>query len=265
MGKAVENRLSLERTDIMQWYERVKEIQVAVLGLCLMLGLVAGTAILGSSLVEFKRSADDIIAITGAASEILPSDRAEWRATFGRNAKTLAEAYAAVQNDVTIMRKYLTSHDIPEQAITIQPLSTEIVYVRTSQGDNTNEVDGYTLRQTIIVESENVDLIEKLVAQSNELIRQGIVLESSYPQYFYTRLDDIKIKMLRKATENAKARARAMAEATGNGIGLMKSAKMGVFQITDKNSTEVSDGGMYDTSAKIKKVTAVVNVAFAVR
>jgi hypothetical protein len=39
---------------------------------------------------------------------------------------------------------------------------------------------------------------------------------------------------------------------------------MGVFQVTPRNSTEVADYGMNDTSSLDKDVTAVVRVTFAV-
>ena len=52
---------------------------------------------------------------------------------------------------------------------------------------------------------------------------------------------------------------------TGNSIGSVKSAKMGVLQITAADSTDVSDYGTYDTSTIEKDMTAVVNVSFAVR
>jgi hypothetical protein len=70
--------------------------------------------------------------------------------------------------------------------------------------------------------------------------------------------------MLAKATENAKLRASNMVKATGNRIGFMRSAKMGVFQLTPVNSTEVSDWGMNDTTSLDKKVTAVVNASFSI-
>ena len=59
-------------------------------------------------------------------------------------------------------------------------------------------------------------------------------------------------------------RAGNMAKSTGNKIGFMRSARMGVFQITPVNSTEVSDWGENDTSSLYKKVTAVVTVSFAI-
>ena len=67
-----------------------------------------------------------------------------------------------------------------------------------------------------------------------------------------------------KATENAKLRAENMVKATGNKIGFMRSAKMGVFQITPVNSTEIADWGVNDTSSLDKKVTSVVNASFSI-
>ena len=70
--------------------------------------------------------------------------------------------------------------------------------------------------------------------------------------------------MLAKATGNAKVRAESMVKVSGNKIGFMRSAKMGVFQITPVTSTDVSDYGYNDTSSLDKKVMAVVSAAFAI-
>jgi hypothetical protein len=96
------------------------------------------------------------------------------------------------------------------------------------------------------------------------LIEQDVAFLSQQPSYHYTRIDELKIEMLAKATENAKQRAASMVQATGNRIGLMRSARMGVFQITPVLSTDISDWGINDTSTLEKKVMAVVSVKFAI-
>jgi uncharacterized protein len=45
----------------------------------------------------------------------------------------------------------------------------------------------------------------------------------------------------------------------------VRNARMGVFQITPRNSTEVSDYGINDTSSLDKDITAVVRLTFALR
>lgn len=69
--------------------------------------------------------------------------------------------------------------------------------------------------------------------------------------------------MIAEATEDAKDRAEAIAKTTGNRIGTVRSAKTGVFQITSRHSTAVSDYGIYDTSSLEKDITAVVSVQFS--
>jgi hypothetical protein len=70
--------------------------------------------------------------------------------------------------------------------------------------------------------------------------------------------------MLGEAAKDAKTRAEQIAASTGNSIGTVRSARMGVMQITAADSTDVSDSGISDTSAIDKDMTAVVNISFAV-
>jgi hypothetical protein len=118
--------------------------------------------------------------------------------------------------------------------------------------------------QEVEIESKDVERVRDISLESTELIEQGVQFESLEPEYLYTKLDELKVEMLAKATENAKLRAENMARSAGNRIGFMRSAKMGVFQITPANSTDVSDSGVNDTSSLDKKVTAVVSVTFAI-
>ena len=71
--------------------------------------------------------------------------------------------------------------------------------------------------------------------------------------------------MLAVATADAKKRAERIAEAAGGKIGVLRYAKMGVFQITPVNSYDVSWYGENDTSSLDKKVRAVVTATFAIK
>ena len=56
-----------------------------------------------------------------------------------------------------------------------------------------------------------------------------------------------------------------MLKSTNNHVGKIESVKMGVFQITPVDSTDVSDMGINDTSTIEKKITAVANVVFQIK
>jgi len=108
---------------------------------------------------------------------------------------------------------------------------------------------GYTLSQTIVIESMEVEKTEKLSREITELLNKGIQFYSNAPRYYYTKLADLKIEMISKATEDARIRAEKIAFNSGGILGDLISAKMGIFQITGQNSNEdYSWGGTFNTS-----------------
>jgi hypothetical protein len=139
-----------------------------------------------------------------------------------------------------------------------------MLYRKNEKGHDTNEIEAYLLSQGIEVKSHDVSRIDAVSRQSTELINQDIQFISEPPKYFYTKLAELKVEMLAKATENARERAVSMAKSTGNRIGVIRSARMGVFQITPATSTDISWYGENDTSSLEKKVMAVVAATFSI-
>ena len=96
------------------------------------------------------------------------------------------------------------------------------------------------------------------------MIETGIELNSSPPLYYYSKLSDIKIDLLGKASKDAKLRAESIASNAGASLGGLKKATMGVFQITGKNSNEdYSYGGAFNTSEKNKTGSITIRMEFS--
>lgn len=245
--------------------EFLRENQIALLGLSLLLGLLGAALITAQGIMDFKKYTGEVITVTGSASQNIVSDYATWECRFGRQSASMPEAYKALKADLQKVSTYLENKGFPIKSQIISSVVTTTNYGRNSNDVQTNTIESYTLTQTIRIQSKDVHLVEAVSRQATELITQGVPITSESPEYFYTQLDSLKVKMLGEATKNARERADNMAKSTGNHIGLMRSAQMGVFQITEPNSTEVSDYGISDTSSVDKKVTAVVNVSFAVQ
>ena len=108
-------------------------------------------------------------------------------------------------------------------------------------------------------------MIKKLQNQSQSLIEQNVTITDSRVEYYYSKMPEKKAELLSAATLDAKNRAAGMLKATHNRVGKMRSAKMGVFQITRPESNDVSDWGINDTSTIDKKITAVANVVFGIK
>jgi hypothetical protein len=204
------------------------------------------------------------ISVTGSAQKEIRSDLIVWQGTFTRRDADLKAAHQRLKDDLETVRAYLLGKGISDNELTIYQVITAVIYKKNEKGYDTSDIQGYQVFQGFEVKSKDVDKITQVSREATELIEKGIELDSLLPEYFYTKLDELKIEMLAKASENAKARAENMIKATGNKIGSIRSAKMGVFQITPVNSTAVSDYGVNDTSTLEKKVTAVVTVSFAI-
>ena len=232
-------------------------------GALLAMGLVISSLVFGWFFFSAKKS-EDAITVTGSARKRIKSDLVVWNASVTYQAPVLAEAYSSLSESVPRVKRYLISKGIPENQITISAITTNTLKNLDANGMETSEISGYSLRQQLEVRSNDVDKIAQIARDATELINQGILIESNAPQYYYTQLGDLKIEMLGEAAKDAKTRAERIANSTGAQIGTVRSAKMGVMQITAADSTEVSDMGIYDTSSIEKDMTAVVNISFAV-
>ena len=227
------------------------------------LALVIASAIGGWAFASARRG-DETITVTGSAKRKITSDMVVWKAAVSYQASALSDAYRSLSEAVPRVKGYLVSKGIPENEITISSISSQTLHGRTSDGAETSEITGYSLRQELEVRSKDVEKIGKIAREATELINQGILLESMAPEYFYTALGSLKIEMMGEAAKDAQERAKKIAESTGSSIGSVKTARMGVLQITAAGSNEVSDSGMNDTSSLEKEITAVVSIGFAV-
>jgi Uncharacterized protein conserved in bacteria len=232
-------------------------------GAVLAIGLVLSSAIFGWFYSKSKKG-DEAITVTGSAKKRIKADLVVWSAGVSSQSPQLSEAYKELSGSVPRIKQYLVSKGIPEEQMTVSAITTTTLKKQNENGVETSEVTGYSLQQKIEVKSNDVDKIAQIAREATELINQGILIESNPPQYYYTQIGDLKIEMLGEAAKDAKERAEKIAASTGNSIGPVRSAKMGVLQITPADSTEVSDSGIYDTSTIDKDMTAVVNISFAV-
>jgi len=240
-----------------------KRSNMTMLAVILAAGFIIGSLIISSTWKYVSRS-NITVNVTGSASENIVSDLAIWNGSYSAEATTLKDAYSRLKENSSKVISYLESKGFPADKIVMSSINTSTIYVNDNQGMQTNQISGYRLYQEVSIESDDVYKIDKLSREVTELINDGVEINSQTPQFLYTKLGDLKVKMIGQAATDAKERAKQIAESTGDDIGEIRSSRMGVLQITAKNSTEVSDYGMNNTTSLEKTVTSVVNVSFAI-
>ncbi len=248
----------------MEGIKVLRSTQIIILGICFVVATITSTVIFSKGLLAIKKFSGQVITVTGSAEKNITSDFMVWRLNFSRRDVKMVAAFDLLKDDLKIVKDYLVSKGVKDKEIIIAPVSTTVLYKKDKSGHDSNEIEGYILGQEIKVCSNDVIKVTEVSRQATELIEKGLEVISLAPEYFYTKLPEFKLAMLSEATENAKKRAESMAKASGNKIGSIRSARMGVFQITPVNSFDVSDYGMNDTTSLEKKVNAVVNVEFAI-
>ena len=222
-------------------------------------------SLIGSLTVMRVKRGGDAITVTGSARKPIRSDFIIWRGSVGAKAESMQLAYPDLKRYTERVQTYLKEKNIPDQEIAYSPVQTEAIYETLEDGRSTGRILWYVLTQHFAIGSANVDGITALSRQATELIEEGIPFISRSPEYLFTKLADLRVEMLAEATRDAQTRADMMAENAGSHVGAVRSARSGVFQITPRHSTEISDYGMNDTTALEKDITAVVVVTFAIR
>ncbi len=233
------------------------------------LAMVLSTVIAAWAFLHAK-DLNNTIDITGSYKKRIKSDLIIWRASVVVEAPTLADAYSRLSRDVEKVRAFLVAKKIPESQIVIssvdaRPMRKSGRAQEYEGGESGGPITGYHLTQSLQIKSTEIDNITAVSRQVTELINQGILLQSDAPQYLYTKLAEVKVEILAEAAKDALARANQIASSTGSRIGEVRSADMGVLQITSADSTEVTGYGVNDTSSLEKDITAVVHVKFALK
>jgi len=206
------------------------------------------------------------LAVTGLGTKDFTSDLIVWRANYLRSAGTLAEANRLMKADHEVVEKFLLEHKITAAEISFSSVRVSRNYktLYNQQGNVSGNVfDGYSLSQTVIVESKNIEHVEKMSSDISNLIEQGVECIAMEPDFYFTKLKDLKIELLKQATGDALERAQTIAGNAKSRLGNLKNANMGIFQITGQNSNEdYSWGGSFNTKAKNKSASITVKLEF---
>ena len=249
-------------------------VVVALFALITGASLDVATLIVANTIDYVKTLDTSLLTVTGSTQQIITSDEVKWTGNFSREtpANDLKGGYAQMKTDLDLVSKSLQDQGVSENEITISPVMMNPIYnncaaalkfgAAPDQAGCKNEITSYRLVQNVEVNSSDVNKITKVAQDLSPLIDQGVVFSTQRLEYYYTKLPDLRVKLLAAATKDAQVRAEQIATSTGEKLGHLMSENTGVIQITPVNSTQISDAGTYDTSTIEKQITAVVRAQF---
>ncbi|MDX2110554.1 MAG: SIMPL domain-containing protein [Verrucomicrobiota bacterium] len=232
----------------------------------LLAGLFLSTALVFSAFMvanTWTRISDSqTIGVTGSARKNIRSDLVVLRGSTAFEAPTLKEAQAGLRESIAKVEGFLKARSITSYELLPVRISQLYTTVQNEYDERTQRTVGFRLSQSWEIQSSAVTEIPKLASEAAELIDQGIAATWSDPEYIYTKAGEAKLEMLAEATKDARARAELIAGQGGRKLGALRSAKMGVFQITPLYSTDTSWDGMNDRTSLEKTISSTVQASF---
>ena len=233
-----------------------------LLGLLAVAVAVAVTGVGVADAVRDVKRARDTIDVTGSARQPITADVVHWSLSVSADATRTEDAVRLLRRRAAAVRTFLRDAGLPSSAVTEPPVITEEILLRAGAR---RRVPGFRLVQRFRINSTEIDKVEEIAGRATDLLAEGIPVSTGDLSYISANLARARIQALKKAIRDARRRAETIVTGIGGTLGSVKSASLGVYQVVPRNSTEVSDYGINDTTSREKDVYAVVSVTFRVR
>lgn len=196
--------------------------------------ILSAGIIIGGLLVElgFKQIAhrDRAVTVKGLSTQDVRADYVVWPLSFSVEGSSLPALYsdlARVQNTVTafLVQKGFVSEDIQ--------LGNTTVNDNWSNYYDHRPDHRYMLNSSVIISTDNVDLVIANQGSQSELLNKGIILNSNdwTLDYQYNGLNELKPTMIEEATKNARAVAQKFADDANCRLGSIRRANQGQFLV----------------------------------
>lgn len=236
----------------------------------IIIACIGGIALIVFSLIlsnayKYKYRVNNTINVTGNAKKDFESDIVKWSADYSRKSMDLSQASEQLRQDRELVKQFLVGQGIDAKEILFNAvnINREFSYHSDGNGNSYNTFTGYSLSQNVSVESKELDKVDNASREISTLISQGLELSSNTPNYYYSRLEDLKLELISQASDNAKQRAENIAKQAGSSLGSLVRADLGIFQITGQNDNEeYSYGGVFNTTSRNKTANITVKTSY---
>ncbi len=242
--------------------------KLSIYGYIILAVTVITSVVLLSNAYKYKYKAQESISVTGLGETSFISDLIVWSGQIVVEAQNVEEGYAELERQKALVSDFILAQGIAAESTTFDFVNVSKEYESSYyDGNYIGQIfSGYTLSQPISIESSDVEVVERMSREISSLIAQGVTLEAYSPSYYYTKLEDVKLSLIEKASADAYERATKIASASGAELGGMQNANMGVFQITGANTDEeYSAGGSLNTSSRNKKARITMRIEYKIK
>lgn len=220
----------------------------------LALGILLGGVSVKKGLDGFA-DRDRKVTVKGLAEMEVAADKVTWPLLYKELGNDLPTLYEQIKRTNRAITDFLKRNGIKDSEITVN--APEIVDRQADRYSNDPLPYRYNVTSVITVTSSQVELVNQLIKEQSELLKQGIAIISgdyrASVEYEYTSLNKIKPQMIEEATKNAREAAEKFAKDSDSKLGSIKRANQGQFNIEDRDAN----------TPYIKKVRVVSTIDYS--
>jgi len=240
----------------------------SIIGICLLVGLSLGGYFIGKGCTRFKSDLRTVT-VKGLVEKTVRADQAVWVLRFIRASEDLKDAHARISADRETAVAFLKQHGFNNEEISRQPTRTIDKQAREFGQSQGTEKFRYIVTSSLVVTTNSIDLVTKTLGATEELLKNGVVLDgqqdnSANPRYIISKFNELRPQLLAEATKNARLTAQQFASDSGSQVGAIRSANQGTIQIFGSDGHDES-APYSPTSTPEKKIRVVSTFEFDLR
>ena len=218
--------------------------------------LAVGMTLLGWTIksgIDNFSNKDRKVTIKGLAEREVKADQVTWSISTNEMGNDLPTLYENINVKTGKIKSFLKENGIDENEVTVNPPS--INDLESNQWSENRKNFRYIVNTTLTVSTKKVDLVNKAIFRQAELLKQGVAIEGSNPQYEYVSFQQMKPEMMEEAIKNAQKTAEQFAKASESELGKIQTAGQGQFEIGDRDQN----------TPYIKKLRVVTTVTYSLK
>ena len=166
--------------------------------------IAVGIALMGLFIkagIDNFANKDRKVTVKGLAEREVPADKVTWSIGTKVTGNDLPLLYENINIQTDKIKRFLRQNGLDEKEITVNPPSISDLEAR-EWGDNQKNFR-YIVNTTITVATNKVTEVNAAIFKQAELLKQGVAIENSSPDYEYASFQKMKPEMMAEAIKNA--------------------------------------------------------------
>ena len=194
---------------------------------------------------------DRKVTVKGLSEREVKADKVIWSISYNEMVDNLPTLYENINAKTGKIKAFLQQNGIEDGEIPVNPPSVNDL--ESNQWSENRRSFRYIINTNLTVSTQKVEMVNKAIFKQAELLKQGVAIEGSYPQYEYVSFQQMKPEMMEEAIKNAQKTAEQFAKASDSKLGKIQTAGQGQFEIEDRDQN----------TPYIKKLRVVSTVTYA--